>query len=444
MTNSYSIDKIGNILKVGRTKEDAPGDRLLQDARKQLQALISAGTITSASVLIIDGHCSLAIGYFLAHELGHLYSVIAVCDPRLHGERQNRYVVVISYVDEYHVGDIIEYSDTKIAVVDRVTPNPPEESTFFADVEGDLLKVNIIVKTRGNQIAVDAAARIEELISSDRLKGGKLIKINGKASLLASYIIAHRLQHLYSAIAVYDPKICDVGIDRYIVTVQHGFDRPIGSVLEYPVSAKPTAKVAICGFPGAGKTCLREGLKYATDRIDSIRDDFCYVISGCPDGDTAYFPETARIYPETAKEFRQRIKKGFTKEYANTKAVEIRSVQNNLLLFDVGGRITEHNETIMSEATHAIILARHEELTYEENVQPWLKFCRRLRLPVVAIVYSDYHGTADEIMQRDDILIGKVHHLDRRADASTRPMVEELAKLLITLPEDRSNKGSAL
>ena len=407
--------------------------RLIRDARSQLQALVSSG-ITGGSLLKINGSSSLAIGYLLAHELSHLYKVIAVCDPRLHGEKQNRYVVVISYVDKYDVGDIIECtSDTGVIKTATAIPNSTENSTFFANVEGDILKVGC-VRTDGNQIAADAAARIEELIASGQLRGGKLIKINGKASLLASYVISHQLGHLYSAIAIYDPKICDPGIDRYIVALSHGSGMAIGSILEYPVSQKSTAKVAICGFPGAGKTCLREGLKYAIKQNNSIPDNFCYVRSGCPDGDTAYFLETAQKYPEVAQELKETIKKGYTDEYANSKAEEIRNIPNPLLIFDVGGRITRHNQTIMSEATHAVILARKGE-DERQQVSPWMEFCQDLNLPVVAIIYSDYHGTVDEIIQKSDTFIGTVHHLDRRADASTRPMVKELAKLLITLPE---------
>ena len=141
----------------------------------------------------------------MAHELGHLYQVVAVCNPRLHGEGRNRYVVVISYADKYNVGDIIECSDTEVTTVVTVTPNSKEDSTFFANIEGNILKVGCM-RALGNQIAVDAAARIDELIASSKLKGGRLIRVNGKVSLLASYVIAHRLQHLYGAIAVYDPK----------------------------------------------------------------------------------------------------------------------------------------------------------------------------------------------------------------------------------------------
>ena len=434
MTDSYLIKLEGNTLEVNLNKEfDVPGDRLIRDARSQLQALIAAGRLTGGSLLKINGSTSLAIGYLLAHELGHLYQIIAVCDPRLQVEKQNRYVVVISYVDEYNVGDIIECNDTEVITVATVTPNSKEDSTFSANVEGDILKVDCI-RTNGNQIAIDASARIKELIASGQLRGGKLIRINGKATLLSSYVIASLLGHLYSAIAVYDPKICDVGIDRYIVALSHGSGMAIGSILEYPVPPKPTAKVAICGDPGAGKTCLREGLKYAIKQIDSIPDDFCYVRSGCPDGDTAYFLETAQQHLELAQEFRERTKKGYTDEYAESKADEIRRIPNPLLIFDVGGQITDHNRTIMSEATHAIVLARKGG-DESQQVLPWMKFCQELNLPVVAIIYSDYHGTSDEIIHHDDILIATVHHLDRRVDASSRPTIKELANLLIGLPD---------
>ena len=437
MTDSYLIQLEGSTLKVNPNIEfDVPGDRLLRDARSRLQYLIASKQITGGSLLKINGSSSLAIGYMMAHELGHLYQVVAVCDPRLHGERQNRYVVVISYADKYDVGDIIECNNTEVTTVVKVTPNSKEDSTFFANVEGNILKVGCM-RALGNQIAVDAAARLNELLATGKLKGGRLIRVNGKVSLLASCVIAYRLQHLYGAIAVYDPKICDVGIDRYMVSISHGSGMAIGSVLEYLVPQQPTAKVAICGYPGAGKTCLREGLKHAIQQQKPEPDNFCYVRSGCPDGDTAYFSETAQKYPEVAQEFRERTKKGYTDEYANFKADEISNIQNPLLIFDVGGKITQHNWVIMSEATHAIILAKQGE-DETQQIQPWMNFCQDLELPVVAIVYSDYYGTSDKILQKDDPFIGTVHHLDRRVDASSRPTIRELARLLVTLPDRKS------
>ena len=445
MTDSYLIKLEGNTLKVGRNlKLDVPGDRLIEDARSQLQALISSAQLTGGSLLKIDGMSSLAIGYLLAHELGHLYKVIAVCDPRLQVKLLNRYVVVISYAEEYDIGDVIECSDTEAKKVAKVIPKSKDDSTFFASVEGNILKVGCI-RAEGNQIAVDAAARIDELIAEGKLKGGKLLRVNGKATLLTSYVLAHRLGHLYSAIAVFDPKICDMGRDRYIVALSHGSNSAIGSILEYSVPKKLTAKVAICGFPGAGKTCLREGLKYAIENISAIPNDFCYVISACPDGDTAYFSQTAQQDLELANKLRQRNKKGYTDKFADSKAIEIKSIQNNLLLFDVGGKITTHNWTIMSEATHAVVLARKEE-NEQNNVRRWQEFCQDLNLRVVAIIYSDYYGTSDTIVQQasvisrenaevsplqndKNILIGTVHHLDRQADASSRPTVKELANL---------------
>lgn len=435
MGDSYQIKLEGDTLRVGSSENlDVTGDRLIQDARSQLQILMAAGEIKGGALLKINGRASLAIGYLFAHELGHLYNVIAVCDPRLHGEQQNRYVVVISYLEEYDVGDIIECGDRQVKKVATALPYNQEQATFFANVDGDTLRV-FNTKALGNQIAADAAARIDQLIKSRQLTGGKILKIHGKNTLLASYVIAHRLGHLYSAIAVFDPKIGDVGIERYIVATQHGSSHSIGSIIEEKIISKQQeiVKVALCGFPGAGKTCLREGLKYAIKNITTISDDFCYVISGCPDGDTAYFLETAQKYPEVAQELRERVKKGFTDEFAYAKATEIKNIQNPLLIFDVGGKITKHNQIIMAEATHAVILAKQEELSEQNHVQPWLEFCQSLNLPVVAIIYSDYHAKSDVIEQNDDILKGTVHYLDRQVDASSRPMIKELAKLLVNL-----------
>lgn len=58
------------------------------------------------------------------------------------------------------------------------------------------------------------------------LKGGPLLKIEGKHSIPMAYVIAHHLSHLYGAIAVFEPET-----QRYIVSVSHHPDYPVGMML---------------------------------------------------------------------------------------------------------------------------------------------------------------------------------------------------------------------
>lgn len=93
--------------------------------------------------------------------------------------------------------------------------------------------------------------------------------------------------------------------------------------------------------------------------------------------------------------------------------------------------MSAENKIIMSEATHAVILAKTET-----DAIAWREFCQsqlQKPLPVVAVVKSDYHGKEDKIDSEDPMLTGSVHHLERGEDASDRPMVKALAERIVKL-----------
>jgi CRISPR-associated protein Csx3 len=58
------------------------------------------------------------------------------------------------------------------------------------------------------------------------LKGGELLKINGKHSVPMAYVLSHHLGHLYGAIALYDPHS-----NAYIVTISHHPHYPVGRLI---------------------------------------------------------------------------------------------------------------------------------------------------------------------------------------------------------------------
>jgi CRISPR-associated protein Csx3 len=66
----------------------------------------------------------------------------------------------------------------------------------------------------------------------------------------------------------------------------------------------------------------------------------------------------------------------------------------------------------------------------ENEIVAWKELCESLNLQVVAIIFSDYHGTEDLIELETPILQGKVHCLQRGVDASGGDMVKALAGLL--------------
>jgi CRISPR-associated protein Csx3 len=193
-------------------------------------------------------------------------------------------------------------------------------------------------------------------------------------------------------------------------------------------------KVILCGPPHSGKSCLREGLKQAIRRLPDA--PYPYVITGCPDGEGAWFQEAALNDPELARQLKEDYKSKFTPEFARRIAESVANVALPLTLIDVGGRISPENRQIMAPTTHAIILAGNwEDESYEVRMDPWRAFCAELGLTVVAEVFSDYFGTEDKVIGNDDdgVIRGSVHHLERGEDNSQRPMVVALAQHLVNL-----------
>jgi CRISPR-associated protein Csx3 len=185
-------------------------------------------------------------------------------------------------------------------------------------------------------------------------------------------------------------------------------------------------KLLLCGPPHSGKSCLREGLKQAIRRIEGA--PYPYVITACPDGEGAWFFEAAQRHLESALQLKAAYKAEFTLEFATVRAQWVRNASEPLTLVDVGGKIDEKNRLIMSCATHAVILSKDMK-----QVSAWQEFCFELNLRIVAVIYSDYHGIADQLQTEVPILQGSIHYLERGQDVSSRPMVQKLAQLLVHL-----------
>ncbi|NEP03315.1 MAG: CRISPR-associated protein Csx3 [Symploca sp. SIO1C4] len=245
--------------------------------------------------------------------------------------------------------------------------------------------------------------------------------------MLASFVMAWELSRFYDAIAVFDPKTGDRGLDRYVITLSHTQDYQVGDTIDVERDHYQTVKVVLCGPPNTGKTVFRDGLKEAIfNRVDAPKD--FYVISGCPDGDGCWFSETAQRHPELAQQLKKEYKAKFTPEFAAAKARDIEINKNSLLLFDVGGKMSRENELIMSEATHGVILAKSEL-----EVAQWQAFCQKLNLPVIAIIYSNLEAETDEIQTELPQLRGTVHRLKRGEPVGNRPLIQVLAKRLVEL-----------
>lgn len=301
-------------------------------------------------------------------------------------------------------------------------------TTYHIRLEGDVLKVGFsAILATGDQIVRDAAAQLDAMIASGELSGGSLIKINGRTSVLVSQVLADKLSKLYEAIAFFDPKIGDRGLDRYVVTISNHPGYKVGDTLDIVRSPQQSSiKVVLCGFANTGKTCFRDGLKQALLQISNAPES--YVISGCPDGDGSWYGETARRDLDLAKKLKAEYKARFTPEFAQLKAQEVRGINTRIFIFDVGGRISDENRLIMAQATHAVILVKDQS-----EIAPWQGFCESLGLEVVAIIFSDYESISDEISGETPILRGNVHRLQRGEDVSSRLIVQTLARVLVGL-----------
>lgn len=81
---------------------------------------------------------------------------------------------------------------------------------------------------------------VVEQLERIELGGARVLLINGPASLPVACAIAHKVGHLYGAIAVWDPKLPfkekpDI-VGCYVVSVSHDPDYPVGFTLtEEPI-----------------------------------------------------------------------------------------------------------------------------------------------------------------------------------------------------------------
>ncbi|MBE9241204.1 hypothetical protein [Synechocystis salina] len=311
-------------------------------------------------------------------------------------------------------------------------------SSYHLRLEGDILygAFNRAEPTSGDRLVVDAAQAVDEMIQQGVLVGGNLLKIEGPQSVAVAYTLAHLLAPLYGAIAVMDPKACRRGYKVYIVAISRVKEYPLGSLIEAPVKVSQQIKVAICGFPQVGKSCLIEGIRQVI--ASQVGAPYPYVIRACPDGEGAWLYQTQVNNPPLAEDLRSQNRGDWSSAFAAMAAGWVRSANETINLIDTGGQPSPENRLIMSEATHGIILYK---TTAEQ--QQWLEFCQSLPLPIVAMVESRL-GNADDEVNLGEIITGIVYGLSR-GDAQLRDklMVQALGQRLIELTGQRENDGES-
>jgi len=100
-------------------------------------------------------------------------------------------------------------------------------TTYNINKSGDVLKIGFGAPAQNDQIVKDAVARLEEMTQSGELGSGKIIKINGPASLPVAVAIAHGVNHIFETVAVFDPKL-----SKYVVAVTHGTEYKPGDLVD--------------------------------------------------------------------------------------------------------------------------------------------------------------------------------------------------------------------
>lgn len=102
--------------------------------------------------------------------------------------------------------------------------NVSSQPIYSIALNDDILTLGFGSPAQNNEIVPFVARELKKM---KVLKGGKVLKINGPASLPVAVVIAHHVGHLYGAIAVFDPKL-----GKYVVSISHSRDYAIGDLID--------------------------------------------------------------------------------------------------------------------------------------------------------------------------------------------------------------------
>lgn len=308
-------------------------------------------------------------------------------------------------------------------------------SSFQLSLTGDTLRVgfNRELSVDGDRLVRDANHQLDQMFDQGLLTGGKLLKIDGPQSISVAYLLAHRLAPLYGAIAILDPKIGRPGYRTYIVAISQGATYQVGDLVEVPATfaSYQPIKVAVCGFPQTGKSCLIEGIKRAL--MEQLDIPYPLVIRACPDGEGSWHHQAQVNHAALAENTRIQNKGVWNREFAETAAGWVRSANQVINLIDTGGKLSPENRLILAVATHAIILYKTDS-----ERQQWLDFCQSLGLRAIAEVESRLGAGEDQVQwelgEANSLLSGTVYGLSRQTDGlAQKPMIQAITQLLIDL-----------
>lgn len=100
-------------------------------------------------------------------------------------------------------------------------------STYSIELQDETLQVNFGEAGQNDDIVKDAAARLEGMTSMGKMTGGQLLKINGPISIPVAFVLAHKVSHIYGAVAVFDPKI-----GKFVICITHNPAYKLGDLID--------------------------------------------------------------------------------------------------------------------------------------------------------------------------------------------------------------------
>ncbi len=99
--------------------------------------------------------------------------------------------------------------------------------SFTINIEkNNILRVGFGEPAANDQIVRDAGTRVDKLIWTGSICGGKLLQVNGPGSTPVTMLLRHKLVHLYETVACYDPKP-----GCYVVIAAHGGEHTPGDLV---------------------------------------------------------------------------------------------------------------------------------------------------------------------------------------------------------------------
>jgi len=196
-------------------------------------------------------------------------------------------------------------------------------------------------------------------------------------------------------------------------------------------------KILLVGPPRSGKSCMREALKQAIKEIPLA--PYPYVLTACPDGEGSWFQESVNNDSELATRLKAEYKGKFNPEFVKRISDSVKNLKLPLNFIDIGGIISPENREICKEANSAIMLCGEESILSNRPAE-WKQFLNELEIPIIAEIYSDYFGTEDCVIEKDEdgIFRASIHHLERGEACASRKTVRELAKYIIELGSDKN------